>query len=309
MPQQHDHRHDHVHSHGSGIDHRSASSSPRRGLTWALMLTGGFMLVELLGGWYAHSLALLADAGHMLTDVIALAIAVVAVHASARLADERRTYGYRRYQVLAAFVNGLLLVAIAVAILVEAALRLRAPEPVASGVMLAIATAGLFVNLGAYFFLHGSEDNLNTRAAMAHVAGDLAGSAAAIVAAIVVMTTGWMRADPLLSAIVAIWLVGSGYRLVRDSGHVLLEGSPEHLDLRELESELAAAVPGVVGVHHVHAWSLTPESPVMTLHAVVREDVSGDHAISQIAAFLKRRHGVDHVTVQVERAGCAGDCE
>ena len=279
-----------------------------RALTWALAITGGFLIIEAIGGWYAHSLALLADAGHMLTDVLSLALALAAMRASGWSADARRTYGYHRYQVLAAFVNGLLLLAISGGILLEAAMRLMQPEEVSGGVMLGIAAIGLVVNLLAFAFLHGSHENINMRAAIAHVIGDLLGSVAALVAGVVILTTGWSTADPLLSALAALLLLRMGFQLTRQAGHVLLEGSPEHLDLSGLESELIAAVPGLASVHHVHAWSIAPEQPVMTLHAVVREAISGDDVIAAISAFLKSRHGVTHVTVQVERVGCDEPC-
>ena len=296
-----DHAHDHHH-------HDHALPQSARALTLALAATGGFLIVEAVGGWYAHSLALLADAGHMLTDVLSLALALAAMRASGWSADARRTYGYQRYQVLAAFVNGLLLLAISGGILLEAATRLMHPEPVAGGIMLVIAAIGLLVNLLAFAFLHGAHDNINMRAAIAHVIGDLLGSVAALVAGVVILTTAWTTADPLLSALAALLLLRMGFQLTKQAGHVLLEGSPEHLDLSGLESELVAAVPGLASVHHVHAWSIAPEQPVMTLHAVVQETSSGDDTISAIAAFLKSRHGVTHVTVQVERVGCEEPC-
>lgn len=306
MASDHVHEHaDHAHEHH---DHDHALPRSARALTLALVVTGGFLIVEAIGGWYAHSLALLADAGHMLTDVLSLALALAAMRASGWSADARRTYGYQRYQVLAAFVNGLLLLAISGGILLEAATRLTHPEPVAGGIMLGIAAIGLVVNLLAFAFLHGAHDNINMRAAIAHVIGDLLGSVAALVAGVIILTTGWTTADPLLSALAALLLLRMGFQLTKQAGHVLLEGSPEHLDLSGLESELVAAVPGLAGVHHVHAWSIAPEQPVMTLHAVVQETSSGDDTISAIAAFLKSRHGVTHVTVQVERVGCEEPC-
>jgi cobalt-zinc-cadmium efflux system protein len=307
----HGHAHDHSHAahrHEDAPHKLSAAPAQRRRLLWALLITGGFMLVEAVGGWWAHSLALLADAGHMLADVLALGLAFLAAHVSARAADVRRTYGFQRAQVLAAFVNGLMLLAISVWILIEAALRLIHPEPVAGGLMLWIAAIGLGVNLLSYFFLHGAHDNLNTRAAMAHVLGDMLGSVAALLAAGIILKTGWMAADPLLSALVSLLLLRTGWRLLRQSGHVLLEGSPEHLDLSGLEAQLLAVVPGLLNVHHIHSWSLTPEQPMMTLHAVVDEHTPGDLVIAAITRHLESRHGVAHVTVQIERINCDLGC-
>ncbi len=300
------HGHAHHAHHASG--HENPEQHSRRRLTLGLVLVAGFAVVELIGGVLTHSLALLADAGHMVTDVLSLTLALAASAASGQAADSRRTYGYRRYQVLAAFTNGLFLVLLSVWILFEAATRLTQPKVVAGGPMLVIAVAGLLVNLAAYFVMHGSHDNLNVRAAAAHVLGDLLGSVAAIAAAILILGFGWDLADPLLSALVAVILIVMGVRLLRDTGHVLLEGSPTHLDFTHLQRELLEAVPRLEGVHHVHAWSLTPQQPVMTLHAVVGEAADGDQVIRSIAAFLKARHGVAHVTVQIERASCNQDC-
>jgi cobalt-zinc-cadmium efflux system protein len=299
---------EHAHHDHAGHVHEHHLPKSARALTLALAVTGAFMLIEAAGGWYAHSLALLADAGHMVTDVLSLALALAAMRASGWSADARRTYGYQRYQVLAAFVNGLLLLAISAGILFEAILRLAQPEPVAGTVMLGIALIGLVVNVLAFGFLHGAEESINMRAALAHVLGDLLGSVAALIAGAIILLTGWTVADPLLSALVALLLLRMGYRLMRQAGHVLLEGSPEDLDLSGLEQELVKAVPGLASVHHVHAWSIAPEQPVMTLHAVVREPASSDDAIAGISAFLKSHHGVTHVTIQVERVGCEEPC-
>jgi cobalt-zinc-cadmium efflux system protein len=303
----HQHRQSHAdaaHSHAAEPDSQRA----RRRLTRALMLIGGFAAVELVGGWLTHSLALLADAGHMLTDVLSLSLALAAIGASGQSADSRRTYGYWRYEVLAAFTNGLFLALISVWILFEAVTRLWQPVAVAGGALLAIAAAGLVVNCLAYFVLHGAHADLNVRAAAAHVVGDLLGSVAALVAGILILAFGWTWADPALSALVATVLMVMGVRLIREAGHVLLEGSPAHLDFTRLRGELVAAVPSLLSVHHVHAWSLTPQQPMMTLHAVVPEPADGDQVIREIGAFLKSHHGVQHVTVQIERQSCDQDC-
>jgi cobalt-zinc-cadmium efflux system protein len=205
----------------------------------ALALTGTFMVVEVIGGILAGSLALLADAGHMLTDTMALALAAVAFNVSRRPADARRTFGYQRFQILAAFVNGLSLLFIVGWILFEALRRLISPVEVTGTTMLVVAGAGLVVNVIAFAVLHGGDrDNLNIRGAALHVAGDLLGSVAAIVAAIIIIYTGWMAIDPLLSIAVAFLILKSAWALVQQSAHVLLEGAPAWLDRDELQRKI-----------------------------------------------------------------------
>ena len=285
----HDHHHDHE-SHDS-----------QRRLIWAIVLTSGFMLAEVVGGLVSGSLALLADAGHMLTDAAALMLALFAARISQRAADARRTYGYQRVQILAAFVNGLTLLGIVLWITIEAVQRLFNPVTVASGTMLVIATLGLVVNLVVFAILHmGDKDNLNIRGAALHVLGDLLGSVAAIVAAVVIMTTGWMPIDPLLSLLVAALIFRSAWKLTRESGHILLEGAPDDLDVHEVERDLVAILPDVRDVHHVHAWSLTPGHHLMSLHAILEEGSDPQKALVDIKAVLHERYAVAHATVQIE---------
>ncbi|MDP6564830.1 MAG: cation diffusion facilitator family transporter [Alphaproteobacteria bacterium] len=297
------HGHDHGHDHGPPVDAKN-----ERRVLWALLLTGGYMLVEVAGGLLAGSLTLLADAGHMLTDAAALALAWMAFRVARRPNDARRTYGYHRVQVLAAFVNGVTLVVIVVWIAVEAVRRLLEPVEVLAGPMLAVAVVGLAVNITAFLILRGGKDNLNVQGAALHVLGDLLGSVAAIVAALVIMATGWSPIDPLLSLLVALLVLRSAWQLTRRSAHILLEGAPEWLDEAALKAELIAAVPQVRSVHHVHVWMLTQERPLMTLHAEI--DGTADHqaALLAINQFLKENYAIDHATIQIETAGCvAGD--
>ena len=290
--------HDHSHNHADN----------ERRVFWAMLLTGGFMLTEAVGGVIAGSLALLADAGHMVTDAASLALAWAAFRIGRRPADPRRFYGYHRFQVLAAFINGIALAAIVIWIAVEAVRRLFEPVEVLGGLMLAIAALGLLVNVAAFLILHGGErENLNLRGAALHVLGDLLGSVAAIVAALVILWTGWTPIDPLLSVLVALLILRSAWFVVRKSGHILLEGTPDWLDVDELRGELTAAVPEVEDVHHVHAWMLTTERPLMTLHAQVREGADPTRVLLAITRLLKERYGVGHATVQVEPAGCVDD--
>jgi cobalt-zinc-cadmium efflux system protein len=288
-----------AHQHGHGHRHDAADSERR--VLLALVLTGGFMVVEVIGGLAAGSLALLADAGHMLTDTLSLALAFVAFRIGRWPHDTRRTYGYHRSQVLAAFVNGLTLVAIVGWIAIEAARRLLEPVEVLGGLMLAVATIGLAVNIAAFAILHGGDRrNLNLRGAALHVLTDMLGSVAAIVAALVISITGWMPIDPLLSLAVAVLILRSAWMLLRRSGHILLEGAPEWLDEAELRGALAAAVPVVLEVHHVHAWMLTIERPLITLHARVAPGADQQEALRAIHRALADRFGIEHATVQIE---------
>lgn len=301
----HDH---HGHSHSHGHDHAHGSSSGAR-LKLALVLTAGFMVVEAIGGLWSGSLALLADAGHMLTDAAALALAVWAQAQSARPADARRSYGYHRTQVLAAFVNGLALLLIAAWISFEAVARLLSPPQVQGSLMLSVAVAGLVVNVLAFLVLQGGhQHDLNVRAAFLHVLGDLLGSVAAIAAALVILYTGWMPIDPLLSVLVALLILRTAWRVVRESTHVLLEGTPEGFDEQTLARELSADIAGVMEIHHIHHWMLTPARRVMTLHAVLTPDADQDDVIRSINGWLQKRYDVGHVTVQAERGGICASC-
>ena len=304
---------DHGHERGHGHDHGHGHAPPvdadnQRRVFWAMLVTGGFMAVEVAGGLISGSLALLADAGHMLTDTASLGLAWVAFKLGRKPADTARSYGYQRFQVLAAFVNGATLIAIVGWIAVEAVGRLLTPQPVMGGTMMAVAVLGLIVNLVAFRLLHGGDQrNLNLRGAALHVLGDLLGSLAAIAAAVVILTTGWTPIDPLLSLLVAGLILRSAWMLVRQSGHILLEGTPSHLDIEEIKRELPAAVPAVSDVHHVHAWSLTAERPLVTLHANVRAGADHSRVLQAIKTHLSERFAVEHSTVQLEPGPCADD--
>ncbi len=275
----------------------------------ALILTGTFMIVEIVGGILSGSLALLADAGHMLTDTMALALAAVAFHVSKRPADRNLTFGYQRFQILAAFVNGLSLLLIVGWILFEAVQRFLSPEEVMGQTMLVVAVAGLVVNIVAFVILHGGDrDNLNISGAALHVAGDLLGSVAAIVAALVIIYTGWMAIDPILSVAVAMLILTSAWILVKRSGHVLLEGAPEWLDVDAMQSKIIAAVPDVSGVHHVHVWGLTPQDLMLTMHVcLAAEAPNPTGVIRDVKKLLQKEYGIGHCTIEVEVDDCADD--
>lgn len=277
----------------------------------ALLLTGTFMIVEVVGGIISGSLALLADAGHMLTDTMALALAAVAFHVSKRPADSKLTYGYQRFQILAAFVNGLSLLFIVGWIIYEAVHRFFVPRDVMGGTMLAVAAIGLVINIIAFAVLHtGDRDNLNIRGAALHVAGDLLGSIAAIVAAIVIIYTGWVTIDPILSLAVAALILKSAWSLVKRSAHVLLEGAPEWLDIDEMQAKVVANVPGVKGIHHVHVWGLTPQDLMLTMHVSLDDSAAEPtRLIPGVKAVVKREYGIDHSTIEIELDNCADDAE
>ena len=270
-----------------------------------MLLTGGFMAVEVAGGVLSGSLALIADAGHMLTDTAALGFAWIAFRLARRPADAQRSYGYHRLQILAAFVNGVVLIAIVAWIANDAVQRIREPVEILGGLMLAVAAAGLVVNLISFAILHGgNRENLNVRGALLHVLGDLLGSLAAMIAAMVIIVTGWTPIDPLLSVLVALLILRSAWMLVRQSTHVLLEGTPAEIDVSQLKAQLVDGVPGVDDVHHVHVWTLASGKLVMTLHAHVCDGADGEQALRAILSICRDRFGVAHVTVQIEHGSC-----
>jgi cobalt-zinc-cadmium efflux system protein len=292
------------HDHSPGEVH--ANNERRMGL--AALLTGSFMFVEVVGGIIAGSLALIADAGHMLTDFASLSLAWFAFRLSRRPADWQRTYGFDRFQVLIAFANGLALFVIAGWIVYEAAERLMGTPHISGGIMVVVATAGLLVNIAAFWLLRGADrENLNVRGAAIHVLGDLLGSVAALVAGAVILLTGWTPIDALLSILVAAIIVRSGWFVVAASAHILLEGAPKELDTRDIGPDLVASVEGVEGVHHVHVWSITQSRRMVTLHAQICDTEDSDRLVQAIKSRLKERFGLDHATVEVERCACADE--
>ncbi|MGQ0698597.1 MAG: cation diffusion facilitator family transporter [Panacagrimonas sp.] len=300
----HDHDHGHGHAHHAHESHGKAGGGAGR-LKLALAITVTVMLVEAVGGWWTNSLALMADAGHMLADAGSLLLAVLAIAQAARPADARHSYGRGRFPVLAAFVNGLLLLAVSAWIAVEAVARLMNPVEVEGWTLAGIAMIGLVANLAAFGLLHGGhQHDLNRRGAAAHVLSDLLGSVAAVSAGLIIVYTGWMRADPLLSLLAAALILRIGIRVTRESAHVLLEGAPPNLNLASIATDLPGAVTGVSSVHHVHAWSITPGHNLMTLHAVLTPSADADGTLAGIQAWLRETHRIGHVTVQVERDNC-----
>lgn len=288
------------------MNHSHIRDNMRR-VVIALLLTGSFMVVEVIGGILSGSLALLADAGHMLTDTMALALAAVAFQVCKRPADAKLTYGYHRFQILAAFVNGLSLLFIVGWILVEAVDRFLAPTEVLGKTMLVVAAAGLVVNLIAFAVLHGGDrENLNIRGAAVHVAGDLLGSVAAIVAALVIIYTGWTPIDPILSVAVAMLILRSAWILVKRSAHVLLEGAPEWLDTKIMQDRIVGRVPTVSSIHHVHVWGMTPQDLMLTMHVRLEQEPGNPtECIRQIKEVLNAEYGIGHSTIEIETDDCA----
>jgi cobalt-zinc-cadmium efflux system protein len=263
------------------------------------------MLVEVAGGLLSGSLALLADAGHMVSDTIALGMSWVALRLGKRAADAHRSYGYKRLEVLVAFVNGCTLLVISAWIVFEAIRRFATPIPVLGGIMLCVAIAGLLSNIVVFYVLNGgNKENLNMRSAWLHVLGDLLGFFVAIVAAVVILFTKWYPIDPILSVVVAILILRSALSIVKSSSHILLEGTPPDFDEEALKHDLLEAVPTVADVHHVHAWSLTNEQALVTLHVRCKGGCDPLAVVPAVHHRLKEKFGIDHATVQVDPAQC-----
>jgi cobalt-zinc-cadmium efflux system protein len=283
--------------------HAQASGSRRLG--WALTITCTFMVVEVVGGLISGSLALLADAGHMLTDTAALALAWVAARLTQRPTNPRRSYGYHRAQVLAAFVNALALFGVVIWILAEAVDRLSTPRAIEGSTMLGVALAGLVANVAVYLTLRkGDAGNLNVAAARLHVLGDLLGSIGAIVAAGVILGTGWTPIDPILSVLVAALILRSAWSLLRKSTSILMEETPDSVDPDALRKELMANVPGVRDVHDVHCWSLTSGQTMLTLHVGLAAGADGGLVLHEAKRVIAEKFAIDHSALQLEQAEC-----
>ena len=275
----------------------SRDPSVWKALTWALVLTGIFGIVEAVGGWLAGSLALLSDAGHMFTDTAALGLALFAQWIARRPPSVRATYGYARAEVLAAFVNALALLALVVFIVVEAVRRMLAPQPVAGGMVLVIALAGMLVNVVSAWILSRAGGSLNAKSALLHVLSDLLGSVAAVVAGAVIMFTGWTPIDPILSIFVSLLIVRSTWRLLAQSTGVLMEGVPAHLDYEEVGRALSQ-VAGVTAVHDLHVWQMSSERAALSAHLLIREPAQWPQTLAAAQRLLAERFDIDHVTLQ-----------
>lgn len=296
----HDHSHSHNHSHGPGHSHIHTDN--KKALLISFLLITGFMLIEVVGGLITHSLALIADAGHMLSDGIALALALFAFKFGEKSASSSKTYGYKRFEIIAAFLNGITLLVISVFIIWEAIQRFAAPPEVASTGMLTIAVLGLIINVIVAVVLMTGGDvkgNLNLRGAFLHVLGDLLGSIGAIAAGLLMMFFGWSIADPIASLLVAVLILVSGYRVTKDSMHVLMEGKPESVNLSDIRSKLLG-LPCVVELHDLHSWSITSDYTALTVHLVVSNSADRDLLLKQAKDMLRQEFHIQHSTVQIE---------
>lgn len=287
------------HDHGHDGHHHATAATPTRRLALALALTATFMVVEIAAGFFTGSLALLSDAGHMFTDAGALLIALVAQRIAQRARSRRRTYGHRRAEVLAALVNGVVLGASSVGIVVEAVRRFSQPPEVQGVPMLIVAGVGLVLNLLSAKLLAAGGDNANVRAAAAHVAADAAGSVAAIIAGLAVWLWGWNLADPLISIVISALILWGAWKLVRDALDVLMEGTPRGVDITALERTIAGTA-GVASLHDLHVWSVSDGQTMLTVHVVLQPPHHGTEVAAAVAARLRQAHDLDHVTVQPE---------
>lgn len=298
----------HVHGRGEAYNHEHGSDATgrrrgaeRRGLRMTLVLTALILIAEVVGGYLSNSLALLADAGHMLTDVLALALAYAALGFATRPPTARKTYGWYRLEVLAALVNGVTLVVMSLFIFWEAYERMLEPPEVATGTMLAVAAVGLVANAFGLFFLHGHGGSLNMRGAYLHVLGDLLSSVAVVAGGVFMAFTGIYLVDPLLSVLIGVVIIFSAYRLLRESVDVLLEAIPRGMELEEVGNAIAR-VEGVIGVHDLHIWSLTSGLHALSCHVEVRTATlaQSDALLGRINDLLRTRFSITHTTIQME---------
>ncbi|MFN2530793.1 MAG: cation diffusion facilitator family transporter [Pyrinomonadaceae bacterium] len=284
---------------GDSHTHAHSSDSWRR-LSVVLFLTAIYMIAEILGGWWTGSLALLADAGHMFTDVAALSLALVAVWFSTRPATPSKTFGYYRLEIIAALVNGVALVVISLLIFYGAYRRWLSPPLVKSGPMILVAAGGLAINLICVWLLHARDEiDLNLRGAWLHVIGDAMGSVAAILAGISMAVFGWYTADPLFSVLIGLLIIWGSFRLIRDSTNVLLEGTPAHINLAAVE-EAILTTGGVNGVHDLHVWTITSGRDALSAHVIHRQAISPPDLLQELRTKLHDKFGVDHLTIQME---------
>jgi cobalt-zinc-cadmium efflux system protein len=271
-------------------------------MMWVLWLIVLYMVAEAVGGWLTGSLALLADAGHMLSDAAALGLSVFAMSMSRRPRTSKRTYGYHRLEILAALANGATLVAISILVMIEAVRRFGRPEVVDAPGMMGIAAGGLLVNLVALWILHeGRDENLNMRGAWLHVLTDALGTVQAIVAGALILGFGWQWADPVASVLIALLVIYSAWSLLKEATGVLMESAPSHIDVDQVQ-EAMAEVPGVLEVHDLHVWTITSGMESLSAHIVVEDHRFDCGILSEIRSKLHDRFGIHHITVQMETA-------
>lgn len=290
--------HDHSHSHTHGL----RREGNRKSLTIAMVITFGIMIAEVIGGFLTNSLALLSDAGHMISDVGSLALSLIAVWFVAKPASSNKSYGYHRFEILAALLNGLTLFMIALFIIWEAYSRFMEPPTVDSGLMMVIAFIGLVANLiSAWVLLKQGDvkDNINLRSAYLHVLGDALGSVGAILAGVFMYQFGWYIADPIISVIVSLMILKSAWSVIKQSVHILMEGAPIKADIAEISTALSA-IDGVINIHDVHAWTVTSGYEVFTCHMLIRKGINSSNVLAQAVPLMEKQFGIRHTTIQVE---------
>lgn len=288
---------------GHDHDHGTRDLSRTGRLKWALALTLLYMIVEAVGGWLTNSLALIADAGHMLTDVAALTLTLSAIWFAGRPATAKKTFGYYRLEILAAFVNGIALVLLSIWVIYEAYERWQTPPAINGMRLTVIAVGGLIVNIIAAKLLHhGHQHDLNMRGAWLHVMGDLLGSATAIVAGILIAAFGWLWADPLCSVLISLIIIFGSWRLIMDSVNVLLEGTPAHIDLAAVENTILQTE-GVAGVHDLHVWTISSGMEALSAHIHHDDSVLHTDLLVKVRERLHDAFGIDHLTIQMETIG------
>lgn len=289
----------HAHKHGDAT-HRHVVEGRKPGiLLAAVLLTLGFSAIEAIAGYWSNSLALISDAGHMLTDSTALGLALLAQQIARRPPSPRHSFGLGRAEALAAFINALAMLALVVWIVLEALQRFAAPPRVAGETVFTVALIGLVINLLVAWVLSRDKSNVNTRAALVHVMGDLLGSVAALAAGIVIYFTGWFPIDPLLSVFVSMLILRSTLAVLKDAYHFLMEGVPRNVDYLQVGADLAA-IPGVQSVHDLHVWEMTPGQPALIGHVEIGDLQAWPAVLSRIKAMLLEKHGIDHITLQPE---------
>ncbi|TCJ03668.1 cation diffusion facilitator family transporter [Cytobacillus praedii] len=297
----------HHHGHSHGHNHSHGHTGNKKALFLSFLLIASFMIVEVVGGLLTNSLALLSDAGHMLSDAAALGLSLFAIKLGERKASSSKTYGYKRFEIIAAALNGLTLIVISVYIFYEAFQRFWNPPEVLSGGMLIISTIGLLINIvAAWILMRGDkEENLNVRSAFLHVIGDMLGSVGAIIAALLMIFFGWGIADPIASVIVAILILISGWRVMKESFHILMEGTPANLEMDKVKSSLLR-IPGVKEVHDMHIWSITSGMPMLSCHMVIEGAGVHDTILHRTQTILHDDFEIEHSTIQIEKIehGC-----
>ncbi|MBO0661464.1 cation diffusion facilitator family transporter [Jiella flava] len=302
----HHHDHGHTHDHGHGHHHHglTVSRGNEKAVLFGFALTFTFMIAEAIGGLVSGSLALIADAGHMLTDSAALALAWAGFYFGRRQSDDRRTFGYMRFEILAGFVNAIALIALIVWIAYEAVMRIITPDDVLAGPMFAIAVLGFFVNVGVFFMLRqGDAEHVNIKGAMLHVLGDLLGSVAAIVAAVAIWLTGWTPIDPILSVLLSVIILRSAWALLKSSLNILMEGTPGDIVLDEMRAALLAEVEGLAAVSHVHVWSITSGQPLATMEICLDAGADPRAVVAKVKHVLDHRFGITHSTIEIDGGG------